>query len=87
MKKQSPNERKGGSQRKNLQLKGMEDSPLKELKEMEASKPSDVDFKRIVIRTFKELTNTYKELSENYNSMKKEIEIINANQEEMNHKL
>ena len=31
----------------------------------------------------KELTDNSKELSEDYNSMKKEIETINKNQEEM----
>ena len=72
-----------GRQRKNLQSKGMEDSPLKELSEMEASKLSDIDFKRTVIRMLKELTESYKELSEDNNSVKKEIETINKNQEEM----
>ena len=61
----------------------MEDSPLQELNEMEASKLSDTEFKRMVIRMLKELTGNYKELSGNYNSMKKEIETINKNQEEM----
>ena len=32
----------------------------------------------------KKLTDNYKEWSENCNSMKKEIETINKNQEEMN---
>ena len=50
---------------------------------MEASKLSDIEFKRMVIRMLKKLTDNYKELSENYNSMKKEIETINKNQEEM----
>ena len=72
-----------GRQRKNLQSKGMEDSPLKELNEMEVSKLSDIEFTRMVIRMLKELTENYKELSENYNSMKKEIETTNKNQEEM----
>ena len=62
---------KMGRQRKNLQLKRMEDSPVKELNEMEASKLSDVEFERMVIRMLKELTENYKELSGNYNSMKK----------------
>ena len=53
--------------------------PTKELNEMEASKLSDIDFKRMVITMLKELTDSYKELSENYNSMKKEIETINKN--------
>ena len=37
-------------QRKNLQSKGTEDSPVKELNEMGASKLSDTEFKRVVIR-------------------------------------
>ena len=68
-----------GRQRKNLQSKGMEDSPLKELNEREVSKLSDIEFKRMVIRMLKEFTENYKELSENYNSMKKEIQTINKN--------
>ena len=70
-------------QRKHPQLKGMEDSPVKALNEMEASKLSDKEFKRMVIRMLKELTDNYKELSENYNSMKEEMETINKNKEEM----
>ena len=54
-----------------MQSKGMEDSPLKELNEMEVTKLSDIEFKIMVIRVIKELTDNYKELSENYNSMKK----------------
>ena len=61
----------------------MEDSPLKELNEMEVTKLSDIDFKIMVIKMLKELTDNYKELSENYNSMKKEIKTTNKNQEEM----
>ena len=37
----------------------------------------------MVIKMLKELTDNYKELSENYNSMLKDIETINQNQEEM----
>ena len=47
---------------------------------MEASKLSDIEFKRMVIRMLEELTE---ELSENYNIMKKKIETIKKNQEEM----
>ena len=39
-----------GKQKKIMQSKGMEDSPLKELNEMEVSKLSDIEFKRMVIR-------------------------------------
>ena len=61
-----------GRQKKNMQSKGMEDSPLKELNEMVARKLSDIEFKRmVVIRMLKELTHNYKELSKNYKSMKK----------------
>ena len=70
-------------QKKNMQSKGMEDSPLKELNEMEVTKLSDIEFKIIVTKMF---TDNYKELSENYISMKKEIETTNKNQEEMNNK-
>ena len=46
-----------GRQRKNPQSKGIEDSPVKKkLSEMEASKPSDIEFKRMVIRMLKELS-------------------------------
>ena len=38
-----------GRLKKNLQTKGMEDSPLKELNEMEVSKLSDIEFKIMVI--------------------------------------
>ena len=57
----------------------MEDSPLKELNEMEASKESDREFKRMVIRMAKELTDNYIEPSGNYNCMEKEIKTINKN--------
>ena len=46
---------------------------------MEASKLSDVEFKRMVIRMLKELSDNYKDLSGNYNRMKKGIETINKN--------
>ena len=67
-----------------MKSKRMEDSPLKELNEMEVSKLSDIEFKIMVIKMLKKLTDNYKEMSENYDSMKKEIETINKNQEEMN---
>ena len=50
---------------------------------MAASKLSGMEFKRIVIRMIKKVTYNYMELSGNNNSMKKEIETINKNQEEM----
>ena len=62
MQKQTKGSPKMGRQRKNLQLKGMEESPVKELNEMEASKLSDIEFKRMVIRMLKELSDNYKEL-------------------------
>ena len=76
-----------GRQKKKMQSKGMEDSPLKELNEKEVTKLSDIEFKLMVIKIHKELTDNYKELSENYISMKKEIGTINKNQEEMNNKI
>ena len=59
----------------------------KRSKQMEVTKLSDIEFKIMVIKMFKELTDNYKELSEKYISMKKEIETINKNQEEMNNKI
>ena len=76
-----------GRQKKNMHSKGMEDSPLKELNEMEGTKLSDIEFKIMVIKMLKELEHNYKELSENYNSIKKEVETINKNHEEMNNKI
>ena len=61
----------------------MEESTVKELNEMEASKLSDIEFKRMVIRIRKELSDNSKELSGNYKSMKRDIETINKSQEEM----
>ena len=72
-----------GRQRNNPQSKGMEDCPVKELNEMEASKVSDIEFKRIVIRMFKECSANCKELTGNLNSMEKEIGTVNKNKEEM----
>ena len=60
-----------GRQKKNLQSKGMEDYPLKKLNEVEVSKLSDIEFKIMVIRMLKELTDNYRELNEKYNNMKK----------------
>ena len=66
-----------GRQKKNIQSKGMEESPQNEVNEMEVTKLSDIEFKIMVIKMLKELTDNYKELRENYISMKKEIETIN----------
>ena len=60
-----------GRQRKNPQWKGMQESPEKELNEIEAGNLSDIEFKKMVIRMYKELSDNYKELSENYSSTKK----------------
>ena len=38
---------------------------------MEVSKPADIEFKIMLIKMLKELTDNYKELSENYNTMKR----------------
>ena len=70
-----------------MQSKGIEHSPRKELSEMEVSKLSDIEFKIMVIRILKELTDNYNGLTENYNSMKKEIETINKNQEKKKNKI
>ena len=60
------------------------------MKEIEASKRSDTEFKIMVIRKLNELSEnyqnlqgSYKELTENYISMKKDIVTINKSQEEI----
>ena len=60
------------------------------LNEKEASQLSDNEFKAMVIRKFTELTENYQkqqgnynELTANYINIKKEIETINKDQEEM----
>ena len=65
----------------------MDEYPVKDLNEMEASKPSNKEFKRIVIRMLKELSDNYNELSGNHNSMKEEIKTININKEVMKSKI
>ena len=53
---------------------------------MEPSKLSDREFKRILILLYKDsyiVIRMLKELGRNYNSVKKEIETINKNKEEM----
>ena len=51
-----------GRQKKNKQSKGMEDSLLKELNEMEVSKLSDIELKIMVLRMLKELIDNYQDL-------------------------
>ena len=43
-----------------MESKVMEDSPLKELNEMEVTKLSDIEFKIVVINMLKELTDNYR---------------------------
>ena len=71
-------------------MKGKEEASERMLNEIEASQISDTEFKAMVIRKFKELTENYQklqrngnELTANYVNMKKDIEIINKGQEEM----
>ena len=68
-----------GRQKENIQSKEMEGSPLKELNEMEVTKLSSIEIKLMIMKMLKEL-------SKNYISMKKEIEPINKNEEEMKNK-
>ena len=68
---------------RNPQSKGKEESPERVLSETEASNLSDIEFKVIIIRMLKELSENYKELSGNYIRMKKDIKSMNKNQEEV----
>ena len=61
----------------------MEESPVKELNEIEASNLSDIEFKKMIIRMLKELSEKYKELNGTYSNMKKVIETMNNNEKEM----
>ena len=61
-------------------MKEQEKYPEKELNQMEASKPPDTEFKTMVMRILKEL-------SENFNSIKKDIETIKKNQPEIRNTL
>ena len=79
-----------GRQRNNPPMKGKEEVSETMPNEKEASQLSDVEFKAMVIRKLKELTENYQklqgnydELTTNYINMKKEIETINKGQEEM----
>ena len=54
-----------------MHSKGMEDSPLKELNELEVTELSDIEFNIMVINMLKELRDNYKELSENYINLKR----------------
>ena len=71
-------------QRNNSQSKGKEESPERVLNEIQASNLLDIEFKIIVIRMLKELSEnykehygSYKELTGNSTSMKKDTETIN----------
>ena len=79
-----------GRQRNKSQMKGEEEVTETLLKEKEASQLSDNEFKAMVIRKIKELTENYQKLQGNYNELtanyinvKKERESINTGQEEM----
>ena len=79
-----------GRQRTNHQTKGNEESSERMLNKIEASQLSDTEFKTMVIRKLNELSEnyqnlqgSYEELITNYISMKKDVETITKNQEEM----
>ena len=71
-----------GRQRNNTQVKGKEEVSETMLNEKEASQLSDIEFKALVIRKLKELTENYQKLQGNYNeftsnyiNMKKEYKV------------
>ena len=59
-------------QRNNPQTKEKEETPEKDLSEIEPSNLSDIEFKLVVIRMLKELSENYRELSGNDISKKKD---------------
>ena len=52
-----------GRHRNNPQMKEMKEYPEKELSKIEASNFSDIEFKIMVIRMLKELSEDYSEIS------------------------
>ena len=73
-----------GRQRKNPQSKIKEESPEKELNEIEASNLSAIQFEIVIIRMLKDLSENfnklymlYGNLCGSYNNMKKYIETKN----------
>ena len=71
-------------------MKGKEEASETMTNEIQASQPSDTEFKELVIRKLNRLTENYQklqgnysELTANYINMKKEIETITKVQEEM----
>ena len=58
-----------GRQRNNPQMKGKEEASERMLTEKEASQLSDTEFKAMVIRKLKELTENYQKLQGNYNEL------------------
>ena len=77
MQKQIKQTSKLGKQRKNPQTKERAESPEKELNETKANNLLDIEFKVMVIRMLKELTDNYNELSGKHISMKKDRETLN----------
>ena len=72
-----------GRQRNHPQTKEKEGSPEKELNEIEARNLSDIEFKIVVMKMFKKLSEKYKDLHGNYmelsgncSSMKKDTETM-----------
>ena len=66
-----------GQQRNNPQMREKEEPQEKELIEIEASNLSDMEFKVMVIRMLKELSENYKELGRKCISPQKDRETIN----------
>ena len=79
-----------GKQRNNTKPKGKEESSGGVINEIKASQLSDSEFQTMVIRKLNVLPENYQKLqgnckgfTTNYISMKKDIETVNKNQEEM----
>ena len=56
-----------GRKRNNPQMKGKEEASERMLNEIEASQLPDIEFKAMLIRKLKDLTQNYKKLQGNYN--------------------
>ncbi|KAK1346846.1 hypothetical protein QTO34_000706 [Cnephaeus nilssonii] len=72
-----------GRQKGNPQRKEKEESPERELNELEASSLTEKEFRVFVIRMFKRMDDKYTQLNENYKELNENVTNMKRNQEEM----
>ncbi|KAK1327336.1 hypothetical protein QTO34_019202 [Cnephaeus nilssonii] len=72
-----------GRQKGNSQRKAKEESPERELNELEASSLTEKEFRVFVIRMFKRMDDKYTQLNENYKELNENVTNMKRNQEAM----